>query len=85
MLCPQIRVNFPNGDMVGHTGKLEATVTACTATDKAVKVGPADTRRCRTGFQTCRGLQVCHHAASLDISDGGAVSNEWQQVAKLLI
>ena len=40
--CTQVRVNFPNGDMVGHTGKLEATITACTATDKAVKVaGPA--------------------------------------------
>ncbi len=34
----QVRINFPNGDMVGHTGKLEATITACTATDKAVKV-----------------------------------------------
>ena len=34
----QVRVNFPNGDMVGHTGKLEAAITACTATDKAVKV-----------------------------------------------
>ena len=41
----QVRVNFPNGDMVGHTGKLEATITACTATDKAVKVWDEPTSR----------------------------------------
>lgn len=33
-----IRVNLPNGDMVGHTGDFEATVVACTAADKAVKI-----------------------------------------------
>jgi 2,3-bisphosphoglycerate-independent phosphoglycerate mutase len=32
----QVRLNFPNGDMVGHTGDLKATITACTAVDKAV-------------------------------------------------
>ena len=37
----QVRLNFPNGDMVGHTGDLKATITACTAVDKAVTVrGP---------------------------------------------
>lgn len=34
----QVRLNFPNGDMVGHTGDLKATITACTAVDKAVTV-----------------------------------------------
>lgn len=34
----QIRVNIPNGDMVGHTGDIEATVVACKAADKAVKM-----------------------------------------------
>ena len=33
-----VRVNFPNPDMVGHTGNLEATVVACTAVDKCIKV-----------------------------------------------
>ncbi|KAG5243208.1 hypothetical protein OIU76_009892 [Salix suchowensis] len=33
----QIRVNLPNGDMVGHTGDIEATVVACKAADEAVK------------------------------------------------
>ncbi|CAK8542203.1 unnamed protein product [Lathyrus sativus] len=34
----QIRVNLPNGDMVGHTGDIEATIVACKAADKAVKL-----------------------------------------------
>ena len=34
----QVRLNFPNGDMVGHTGDLKATITACTAVDTAVTV-----------------------------------------------
>ncbi|MFS7987250.1 2,3-bisphosphoglycerate-independent phosphoglycerate mutase [Helianthus anomalus] len=34
----QVRVNIPNGDMVGHTGDIEATVVACKAADQAVKV-----------------------------------------------
>lgn len=34
----QVRVNLPNGDMVGHTGDVEATVVACKAADDAVKV-----------------------------------------------
>ncbi|CAM6087611.1 unnamed protein product [Calypogeia fissa] len=33
-----IRVNLPNGDMVGHTGDFKATVVACTEADKAVKI-----------------------------------------------
>ncbi|KVI11652.1 Alkaline phosphatase-like, alpha/beta/alpha [Cynara cardunculus var. scolymus] len=33
----QVRVNIPNGDMVGHTGDIEATVVACKAADEAVK------------------------------------------------
>ena len=33
-----MRVNLPNGDMVGHTGDIEATVVACKAADEAVKV-----------------------------------------------
>ncbi|KAG4992805.1 hypothetical protein AAZX31_09G248500 [Glycine max] len=34
----QVRVNLPNGDMVGHTGDIEATVVACKAADAAVKM-----------------------------------------------
>jgi 2,3-bisphosphoglycerate-independent phosphoglycerate mutase len=34
----QIRVNLPNGDMVGHTGDIEATIVACKAADEAVKI-----------------------------------------------
>ncbi|CAN6468487.1 unnamed protein product [Victoria cruziana] len=34
----QIRVNLPNGDMVGHTGDIEATVVACKAADDAIKM-----------------------------------------------
>lgn len=30
------RINFPNGDMVGHTGVFEAAVTACEVTDLCV-------------------------------------------------
>ncbi|WZZ62840.1 hypothetical protein YC2023_062947 [Brassica napus] len=33
----QVRVNLPNGDMVGHTGDLDATVVACEAADVAVR------------------------------------------------
>ncbi|KAK9073389.1 hypothetical protein SSX86_007713 [Deinandra increscens subsp. villosa] len=33
----QVRVNIPNGDMVGHTGDVEATVVACKAADEVVK------------------------------------------------
>ena len=31
-------MNLPNGDMVGHTGDIEATVVGCKAADEAVKV-----------------------------------------------
>jgi 2,3-bisphosphoglycerate-independent phosphoglycerate mutase len=31
-----VLVNFANGDMVGHTGNLQATVTACEAVDKCL-------------------------------------------------
>ncbi|XP_012481490.1 2,3-bisphosphoglycerate-independent phosphoglycerate mutase [Gossypium raimondii] len=34
----QVRVNIPNGDMVGHTGDIEATVVACKAADEAVEM-----------------------------------------------
>ncbi|GFY82528.1 phosphoglycerate mutase, 2,3-bisphosphoglycerate-independent [Actinidia rufa] len=34
----EVRVNLPNGDMVGHTGDIEATVVACKTTDDAVKM-----------------------------------------------
>lgn len=34
----QVRLNFPNPDMVGHTGDLDATIEACTTVDKCVKV-----------------------------------------------
>ncbi|KAG8078296.1 hypothetical protein GUJ93_ZPchr0007g3718 [Zizania palustris] len=34
----QVRVNLPNGDMVGHTGDIDATVVACKAADEAVKI-----------------------------------------------
>jgi len=34
----QVRVNLPNGDMVGHTGDIEATIVACKAADEAVKI-----------------------------------------------
>ncbi|KAH6756925.1 Phosphoglycerate mutase [Perilla frutescens var. hirtella] len=33
----QVRVNLPNGDMVGHTGDIEATIVACKVADEAVK------------------------------------------------
>lgn len=33
-----VRVNFANGDMVGHTGDLEATKRACEAVDEGVKL-----------------------------------------------
>lgn len=35
-----MRVNLPNGDMVGHTGDIEATIVGCKAADDAVKVKP---------------------------------------------
>uniref|UniRef100_A0A0D6R7Z3 phosphoglycerate mutase (2,3-diphosphoglycerate-independent) n=1 Tax=Araucaria cunninghamii TaxID=56994 RepID=A0A0D6R7Z3_ARACU len=34
----QVRVNLPNGDMVGHTGDIEATIVACKVADEAVKI-----------------------------------------------
>ncbi|CAK0772647.1 Phosphoglucomutase-1 [Coccomyxa viridis] len=33
----QVRINFPNPDMVGHTGDLDATIEACTTVDACVK------------------------------------------------
>ncbi|PWV07351.1 putative Metalloenzyme superfamily [Trypanosoma cruzi] len=32
-----VRINFPNGDMVGHTGDLAATVTAVEAVDASLQ------------------------------------------------
>ena len=34
----QVRINFPNPDMVGHTGDLDATIEACSTVDACVKV-----------------------------------------------
>lgn len=34
----QVRVNFPNPDMVGHTGDLDATIYACGVVDQCVQV-----------------------------------------------
>ncbi|KAK6256529.1 hypothetical protein SCA6_017834 [Theobroma cacao] len=34
----QVCVNLPNGDMVGHTGDIQATIVACKAADEAVKM-----------------------------------------------
>ncbi|CAN6295223.1 unnamed protein product [Urochloa humidicola] len=34
----QVRVNIANGDMVGHTGDIEATIVGCKAADEAVKI-----------------------------------------------
>lgn len=31
-------MNLPNGDMVGHTGDIKATIEACKSADEAVKV-----------------------------------------------
>ncbi|NBV42326.1 2,3-bisphosphoglycerate-independent phosphoglycerate mutase, partial [bacterium] len=31
------RINYPNGDMVGHTGNLDATIAAVEVTDQSVK------------------------------------------------
>ena len=33
----QVRINFANPDMVGHTGDMAATVTACAGVDACVK------------------------------------------------
>ncbi|CAL9135002.1 unnamed protein product [Musa textilis] len=34
----QVCINLANGDMVGHTGDIKATVVACKAADEAVKL-----------------------------------------------
>ena len=31
------RINYPNGDMVGHTGSLPAAIAACEAVDVALR------------------------------------------------
>lgn len=36
-LYDQVRINFANPDMVGHTGDLPASVFACTLCDEKVK------------------------------------------------
>ena len=33
---PQVRVNYANPDMVGHTGDLKATIQACETCDAQV-------------------------------------------------
>ena len=57
-MAAQVRVNFPNGDMVGHTGKLEATIAACTATDKAVKVDDSHHVSASIGTADCAVLAI---------------------------
>lgn len=37
-----MRLNIPNGEMVGHTGDVDAAIVACKATDEAVKVKKKD-------------------------------------------
>ncbi|KAJ4832509.1 2,3-bisphosphoglycerate-independent phosphoglycerate mutase [Turnera subulata] len=34
----QVRVNLANGDMVGHTGDIKATIVGCKAVDEAVRI-----------------------------------------------
>lgn len=34
---PQVRINYANPDMVGHTGDLQATIHSCETVDKCVK------------------------------------------------
>lgn len=56
-----VRVNFANGDMVGHTGDLEATKRACEAVDQGVKVRLClpygEIRWCWVAFFTCPLIQ----------------------------
>lgn len=40
-----VRLNFANGDMVGHTGDMDAVLVACEAVDKGVKVSMVSTER----------------------------------------
>jgi bisphosphoglycerate-independent phosphoglycerate mutase (AlkP superfamily) len=54
----QVRVNLPNGDMVGHTGDIEATVVACKAADEAVKVRAS----IKVRLHVC-----CHHYSALEV------------------
>lgn len=42
----QVRINFANPDMVGHTGDLAATVSCCALVDQCVKVGRSKKQRC---------------------------------------
>lgn len=35
--CPQVRINYANPDMVGHTGDLKASIHACAVVDKCLK------------------------------------------------
>lgn len=36
-LCVQVRINYANPDMVGHTGDLKASMQACATVDKCLK------------------------------------------------
>jgi 2,3-bisphosphoglycerate-independent phosphoglycerate mutase len=41
-----LRINIANGDMVGHTGDLRATIAACEAVDRAVGLLRSAVQRC---------------------------------------
>ena len=51
----QVSVNISNGDMVGQTGDIKATVVACKAADEAVKMilDTVEHRSCEEVQLTC--------------------------------
>ena len=58
----QVRINFPNPDMVGHTGDLDATIEACTTVDACVKVR---TEFSLMFFKACCNCQACKGAVRI--------------------
>jgi len=73
-----VRVNFPNGDMVGHTGNLEATIASMEAVDESVAfllaemkalggvtVILADHGNCDCMYKEKKGVQTPHTAHTL--------------------
>ena len=60
-----IRCNFPNPDMVGHTGKLQACIAGCTAADEGVTVGDGD----EEGGSSGRGVGLDVRGAGLRGTD----------------
>ncbi len=72
-----IVVNFANGDMVGHTGKLEATIEACETVDKCLfnvlskasdlgynTIITADHGNCEVMIDPASGLPCTEHTTS---------------------